>query len=85
MYLNLETEGRPLDTNVELWQGPNRVAHKMRVWSEDGRLRPFSAVVQAPRDGYGSTILYLIVKLHLVSRNFFFKNGASFEWCETSD
>lgn len=56
MYLNLETEGRPLDTNVELWQGPNRVAHKMRVWSEDGRLRPFNAVVQAPRGGYGSTV-----------------------------
>ena len=45
----LSTEGRPLDANVELWHGSGDIPCKMRVYVEDGQLRPFTAVIATPR------------------------------------
>ena len=39
--IHLSTDaGRPMDTRVQLWDGPDNTSHNVRVWSEDGTGRP---------------------------------------------
>jgi len=45
----LMSEGLPINADIELCQGPNNKPQKMKVYSEDGNMRPFSCVMECQR------------------------------------
>tara|TARA_Y100000741_G_scaffold254325_1_gene195866 strand:+ start:158 stop:892 length:735 start_codon:yes stop_codon:yes gene_type:complete len=47
--VNLITDGRPLDADIELWNGPYNSPCKMRIYSENGHMRPFNTIIETPR------------------------------------
>lgn len=52
--VRLETEGRPLNADVELWQGPDNCPQKLKIYVEDGFYRPCSAILATARSNAGS-------------------------------
>jgi hypothetical protein len=49
VQISLKSQGRPIDTNIELWHTPSYIPSKFRVYSEDGDLRPIHAVIETPQ------------------------------------
>lgn len=47
-HVRLGTNGRPMDANVEVWEGPNNSPVTMRVYGEDGQQRPVDAMIGGP-------------------------------------
>lgn len=52
----IDTDGRPLDVEVELWDGPNNTPTRVRMYSEDGRMRPMNVLTENPQRGRGNTV-----------------------------
>lgn len=48
VQVSLATEGRPLKSKIELWEGPDNTPYKLDVYVEDGYLRPFNAFIDVP-------------------------------------
>jgi len=48
VQLSLRSEGRPINTNVELWQTPSYIPTHFKIYTEDGRARPVHAVIETP-------------------------------------
>ena len=49
VQVKITSQGRPVDTDIELWQGPNNTPCKMRVYVENGARQPFHTVIETPR------------------------------------
>jgi len=51
VQIMLESNGRPLNAKIELLQGPNNGKQIMEIYSDNGTLRPFYAIVDTPGTG----------------------------------
>lgn len=47
----VETDGRPLNVEMEMWDGPNNTPSRVKMYSEDGRQRPMN--INTSYNGYG--------------------------------
>jgi len=50
VQVDLSTIGRPLNATIEVWNGNSNTPVQVRAYSDDGELRPFSAVLAIPRN-----------------------------------
>jgi hypothetical protein len=51
MHVSLSTTGRPLTAKIDLWHGPDYTPSHLKIYLEDGLVRPFNAIVATPLSG----------------------------------
>lgn len=58
VYIEIFSQGRPINACVELWQGPTATKQLGRIYADDGNMRPWSAVIplNTGYSGGGGTI-----------------------------
>lgn len=49
IQMRMTTDGRPLNADIELWEGPENTPQKMSVFIEGGDTRTFNAVFEYPQ------------------------------------
>jgi hypothetical protein len=49
VQLSIRSYGRPINSNVELWHTPSYIPTHFRVYSEDGKTRPITAIIETPK------------------------------------
>ncbi|GAX19720.1 hypothetical protein FisN_19Hh307 [Fistulifera solaris] len=57
VQLLIRTQGRPLHSNVVVWQGPDNDPQKIGIYSEDGIVRPFCCIAETPH-GQNAVAVY---------------------------
>jgi len=54
VYLEISSDGLPINARIELWQGPSNTKAIGKIYTDHGLKRPWSALIPLP--GYGSSI-----------------------------
>jgi hypothetical protein len=54
VYMEISSEGLPVNAVVELWQGPSNTKAIAKIYTDHGLNRPWSALIPCP--GYGASI-----------------------------
>jgi len=49
VQLSIRSGGRPVDANIELWHTPSYIPTQFRVYTEDGQVRPVTAIIETPK------------------------------------
>ena len=49
VQLAIKSDGRPVEANIELWHTPAYIPTKMRIYTEDGKIRPIDAIIETPK------------------------------------
>jgi len=49
VQVSIKSDGRPVDTNIELWHTPAYIPTKMHIYTENGVNRPINAVIETPK------------------------------------
>mmetsp|Transcript_108384 Transcript_108384/g.312255 ORF Transcript_108384/g.312255 Transcript_108384/m.312255 type:complete len:332 (-) Transcript_108384:318-1313(-) len=54
VYLEISSDGLPINARIELWQGPSNTKAIGKIYTDHGLKRPWSALIPLP--GYGASI-----------------------------
>ena len=49
VQLSLKSEGRPVNSNIELWHTPSYIPARFNLYTENGKTMPINAVIETPK------------------------------------